>query len=877
MKGRSFSKEKHIMSMIAVVLCILVFIQIIMINSNSEVRGISTIPLRPQNKGVNSYGWESLNEIITDCYADGTSIQRSPDQQYSLSDDTPGVLNGDHPFTNNITKLFDVNEFAVIEYARRGEGNGYMIDDALSSPDPFQPMETQTWGVDSPEYIIGVETGDFNADGHDEIITVDDNGEVRILEYQSGRVNQTVYDLNMLESDNHANIAVGNFNTDPGDEFVISCGSRNRLHIWDPWDDASGTYYQPGDQGDNPNPGNGFINVFHADLDNPQDIATADINGNGVPDIITVGTNCEYNVIEYDYIQSDWEKLGFWKFDLITLGWNDFSGNADPGGEKNWGMAVGIGDVDGDIKKDIAVMHTSKDFSLKLNVIYWYTYTTTGMEEIGNETAFGNLFHPSIGMGDIDSDGLSETIVTGIDLTLPYSAKWTMFIFDDKRANFKQIDHLQGIECSWVTKHFVFTDIDSDGADEIIFSTHDRNKFDTAITTKHTYVVDYNARTELFSQLAEFNGKKGFLAAGDFDNDGITCKYLGFHGKRVTPSIPLFVLTPPPAYKGINDEGSETSISTEESVATGHSDQFSVSAGITFSYGNEFKVFGQGVEWKISVGASYEFAYTKTKTTTTTYGVQYSTSHDDNYVVFHAVEYESYIYTVLSHPDASSIGSNVSIDVPLQTNIFKAPVAYYNKKNATIPIGAETFTHTIGKPGTYPTKREALYLNPTYISPQPKAVSHGNSSDSIFHTVGTEETVSYEHSVSLEFTVEFGAKIEATKYGLEFSLGIGYGHTSETTVGSAMTYEATVSDISDASFFEKYNYDWGMFIRTISRPDGSRYKLVHYYAEGEFPADDDIIGEIQDFIAENPLQVSATAVVGVVTLFAILIFIRRRR
>lgn len=842
---------------------------------NVEALSNSSNYLDSQKNVIEESCCEPLNGIKTNYYADGTDM---PSEKLTRFSETPGVLNGLHPFTNNVTKLFDVNEIAIVPYTHDGQEACYLIDDALATPDPFQPMETLPWTVNSPEYILEAHTGDFNADGHDEIITVDDDGYVKIMEYQTlnglNIVVQTAYDLNALESGDYANIAVANFNEDPGDEFVISCGERERLHIWDPWNDVTETYYQPGSQGDTPSVGNGFMSVYYdSGLNQPVKITTSDVNGNGIPDIITVGESGHYYAIEYDYIQNDWEELAHW----------DTNSYPYPFGFGRPDTIIGTGDVDGDIKPDIVTMGLTFQGDYPLDFIYentvtWSTYTTNGMEELNNETAFGiNFVLVSVNMGDIDGDELSETVAVGMKFENPslmgdYS--WETFVFDDKRANFQRIAHFRGNECPWVQPIFIFTDIDSDGADEIIFSSE--KEYDGI--EESTYIVDYNAETLTFSTLTKLPTKAGFVAAGDFDNDGITCEYLGNHGKRISPSMPLFVLAAPPAYKGINDDGCETSISTEESTSSSHSDQFTVSAGIKFSYGNSFKIFKQGIDYKISVGVSYEFAKTQTTTTTTTHGVKYATGFDDNYVVFHAVEYESYLYTVVTHPDNDSIGSIVSIDVPIQTNIFKAPVKYYNNINATTPIGMETFIHTVGKPGTYPTKQEALLLNPTYISAQPKAVSLGNGSDSIFYTSSIEETVSYEHSVSLEASVEFESEFASGTYGLEFSFGVGYGHGSENTIGSTMAYEATVSDIGDEEHFEKYNYDWGIFLQTIYRPDGSRYKLVHYYTEGEFPPEEnDLIGDIGNIISEGPVNTAVIAVVGYGVISVILGIIKRKK
>ncbi|MBA7591867.1 hypothetical protein ES708_34036 [subsurface metagenome] len=97
-----------------------------------------------------------------------------------------------------------------------------------------------------------------------------------------------------------------------------------------------------------------------------------------------------------------------------------------------------------------------------------------------------------------------------------------------------------------------------------------------------------------------------------------------------------------------------------------------------------------------------------------------------------------------------------------------------------------------------------------------------------------------------------------------------------------MTYEATVSDIQEESVFEEKNYNWGMFIRTVHRLDGSRYKLVHYYIEGDFPPErlGEMIEDVQKFLSENPIETAAIALVGFIgasLIFGVASMIRRRK
>ncbi|MFX1365980.1 MAG: hypothetical protein ACFE9Y_13770, partial [Promethearchaeota archaeon] len=160
----------------------------------------------------------------------------------------------------------------------------------------------------------------------------------------------------------------------------------------------------------------------------------------------------------------------------------------------------------------------------------------------------------------------------------------------------------------------------------------------------------------------------------------------------------------------------------------------------------------------------------------------------------------------------------------------------YNNDNSTNYIGSETYTHTPGKPGTYPTREEVNALEEVVKIIDKIEVPQGTGmgcGSTLKYTRENAESVEKEHSMELIFS----AGIEAGGFGLDISVGFGLAWANKVTYGQSMTYEGTVACISDVNDWMAHKYSWGLFIQNIEPDEGFSYQLVHYYTEGA-PSDD---------------------------------------
>ena len=612
-----------------------------------------------------------------------------------------------------------------------------------------------------------------------------------------------------------------------------------KIQIWDPVD-SNGTYYSPGVQTTTSGKPGG-IAEFHINEDTElMDIETGDFNGDGYTDIITLAYDGDLLAFEF--------KSGA----ITQLGPGvEISGGVRQGYPMTFPMALATGDFNGDSRLDVAVMkcwispggycyHCEYYY---VETIYWKGFSAGGNEfvNLGEiDISAYNIFFPSIGAGDIDGDGLSETVLVGKSGKGTEVESWSVLIFDDLATpqTAPKVSFVGETVCPWAAKSFSFSDVDLDGIDEICFSSIERygnswsEHYLTQLTYRKTSIISINTETNPWTATELFSSEPiiGYPVPGDYDGDAVVIEYSGQHFPRITPQIPIFVLAAPPIYFDLNGEGSGTAVSKEETTSIDVTERFSVMAGIRVSYETGFELFGTGVKFKASLEVKYQFSQTQTTTQTETIGVRYSSGHMENQIICNAIDYESYLYTVTKHPKSEMIGKNMSIDVPIKASIYSITESLYNSANSTNHIGSETYTHTPGKPGTYPTREEVNTLEGVVKIidkievPQGTGTSCGST---LKYTRENAESVEKEHSMELIFS----AGMEVGGFGLDISVGFGYAWANKVTYGKSMTYEGTVACISDANDWMDHKFSWGLFIQNIEPDEGFSYQLVHYYTE----------------------------------------------
>ena len=329
------------------------------------------------------------------------------------------------------------------------------------------------------------------------------------------------------------------------------------------------------------------------------------------------------------------------------------------------------------------------------------------------------------------------------------------------------------------------------------------------------------------------------LALGDVDGDNTVVRYTGKHWAAVShPRIVVAMAMPPcwgPAVAQDNENNTWVGYGQVREASATEGNRISVSASVTLSVeaGDPFGI----VEASASTTLSHELAKTETTTKTVSTGVKQIanwSAEPDDAVIFVATEYERYEYEVVSHADAEQIGRILTPDVPGQTSTFKKSVTAFNEQNGDErDIGAETFSHTLGDPTTYPSgaDRDAILAEHTgWASPAPGEPLHtvGETSGG-----GTEVVieVAEQHTTAEERTlgVEVSAGFKVGGVGAEVTVGVSNTSIYETSIAEATEYAGSVGDIATGDYADKH-YCFGMFVYNFTRDDGVRYQVINWVA-----------------------------------------------
>jgi len=306
------------------------------------------------------------------------------------------------------------------------------------------------------------------------------------------------------------------------------------------------------------------------------------------------------------------------------------------------------------------------------------------------------------------------------------------------------------------------------------------------------------------------------LTLVNVDRDSPVVQYQNQHEVLFGMPRVLAVLAAPPFYTGVNEDGSQTSISFGTGVGLERESTIGVSTGFSIGY-EAPSLFGlTTASWKLSFGAaidwisssSVEMSQTETWTTST-----------DDAVVFTVIPFDVYYYKVVSSPDAADINKTVSINVPRKLSTYKVPVALYNDSILDGPkIDATLLGHTVGDPASYPTDNacaaatgggsfgQTIFVVDgqswcfASMAPLHVGVGSGSVGFEIARTSGSAEGTSTDLSVGFE--TEAGAG--GFTFGASVGFHWGYGYSLNTS--KSYSFAGQVGDLPNTN----RGYEFGL-------------------------------------------------------------------
>ncbi|MFO0727598.1 MAG: hypothetical protein U1E65_27720 [Myxococcota bacterium] len=483
---------------------------------------------------------------------------------------------------------------------------------------------------------------------------------------------------------------------------------------------------------------------------------------------------------------------------------------------------VAIGDIDGDQLGEIILMgRRSGDWNWDLFVmddaLSGYALQTTlinlGWFEYSEHCdihgcGYGHWRPNVFTTLDYDGDGVME--IAAFDRVLQRAADGSFNVL----ANFSD------------RSTAAVGDVDGDRGDDLVVVVDGRLKvlgrdaasgqLVTKLDRPATYSVSSDGRQVQFARVT--------LALPNVDHDSRIVRYTGNHTLMFANPTVLTAVAAPPYRAGVQDAADcTTTFGRSQTSGVDSSESFGVSIGVSFGYEWNDPTNTFGGSFQVELEKSFDWTTRRSRSVETSYS--YTTGPGDDMVVYTAVPFDVYSYTVLSSPVAEEVGKVVTINLPRKPQIMAASRSFYNAHNGDGPdVDKRILQHTPGDPSSYPkvidreTLRAAAPMGQFFASPVVHpTVGAGKSTVGVSASEGSGN----ETSSSLGITVEVKGKAAGVTFGA--SAGVNWSWSYGVSYTRSVVISGSVGQIPDGQ------YDYGFGAMLYPHPDG--LMVVNYWVE----------------------------------------------
>jgi len=780
---------------------------------------------------------------------------------------TPGVLNDQfgnplpadyNPLGNKNTSIFSTKEIVVVG-SRNGTTKAQILETA-SGTGGITPVALKTFNTASGWVVNTVKggvAGDFDGDGFDEValayITLTGDIMLEVTDDKSGsyisltsgfvKIGTTAYfspDGNNA-SPGQMDLTVGDIDGDGKDELVIGAGVMAYNH-----NDITSYVVQQVIVLDDAANGFAPLTTLSLPLSASIHVTAGDTNLNGKAEIVVTTTeNAQANYRIYSFANNILIQQGVAHLvTAVDLGVTYTAFNAD----------VTIGDLNGNGVPEIIFggvenfIITGRDSIYDIISVEYdqptsgYIQTAPGKRIIDMFTGDCNsvntvtIADAFVEILDIDGDRTMELLINN----RVYDKTLTVRV-DPANNPMNVFELANNRNCTLWTPDKYFDrsntaiavgDFNGDNKDDIIY--WGRNRIDSIpiyginnITgTFGLHILIY------YSNVGEDSWP--ILIGANTDDDSLIVSYLRKE-QTITEPVPIAALAAAPCWLDGSGQNVANSCSSSfgqgSSIGTVNENSQQVDASIT--------VGAEAAAYFISKVA-LEFKATAAINSTWHQGVGYSTEKsitftsgpNEDMVVYSAIPYDLYYYTVVSSPVATEIGVETVIRVPRKPIVLQAERSFYNAAvigiNPNRVIGSETFLHTPGNPLSYLGVGQVQgLLNGSNLLQGPNSVGQGTGFTTAEIVLNNE--VSTGQSLGFSVTVD----IQATVGPVIAGASIGYGGTTDITIthSQSSSYSGSVGAI-DAANFAANQYSFGLFAYPqIAHPSGFQFHTVNYWVQ----------------------------------------------
>lgn len=319
------------------------------------------------------------------------------------------------------------------------------------------------------------------------------------------------------------------------------------------------------------------------------------------------------------------------------------------------------------------------------------------------------------------------------------------------------------------------------------------------------------------------------LTAPDIDtDDGLLAQYKSKQYTWADPEI-MAILEASPYFEDLVDEYAETAGSTTFGTGTGSgsgtSETSSTSAGAYMSFSQDFGPLGFSI-FSAEMEASFESEWSSEVEMTTEYNYEMSfeTGRDYNQVLLTRTPVIVYTYEVT---DPSGNTSEMNITTAEQPLYCMIPVEKYNEMAQSLGdtvIDSDIVSAVPGQPDTYRTNTNDLVgKNPQTLGGN--WIDAGGGGNSV---VTQSITKSNTQGITTSLTHSFDTKVGAGVLGLTLGVsgGASQGKAQSTTSTDSVTRAGTVSSVP-VGYADDYGFQW-QFMTWDAQIDGYTVPVLSY-------------------------------------------------
>lgn len=553
---------------------------------------------------------------------------------------------------------------------------------------------------------------------------------------------------------------------------------------------------------------------------------------------------------------------------------------------------VAGGDLDGDANDELAVTYSTGAITEGRVRIYDGSERILDRQMAfthPNPTSAARTCRQAqVGIADIDGDHLGEVVFFGRTYGNGWDYRWQVFLMDDLQnapeANpWVPFDHDGGYTEGEVPNPFVLLDVNGDSVadifagENVLYVDHD-SQYRALPTPRSLAIkslagvggvnprvaagdVDGDGKDDLLMEgssriwavgLNDINQveykqqgteewrhtsentvgsdagwRSLIIATGNVDEDSALVRYDGDHELLFTDPHIVAVIGSPPYYEGIGQDIDNTTSTFGTSVGSSSSSSQSVgfSVGFSVGYHTDF-LFGEA-SFKVEVEQSFDYSAFQSRSFTKS--VAYTTAPGEDLVVFTAIPFDVYYYTIVDSPTEAEIGTKFTLNIPRAPQTVATDIPFFNKRTGPdgLKITDAILEHRLGDPTSYKTRADMLEIAKiagASIGDLAQVSQSGTRTSTI--QLDSEKGTGQSMDLSVTFSWEVEAATGPTVGG---SVGFSYGHSYEISTTESTFFEGTVGSVPGDEFSD-HSYGWGLMAYPKALGN-QRFPVLDYWVE----------------------------------------------